>query len=109
MGNVNRFANKVSQDARCYSTVIGSVVLGAIVVFLCGCGEDRPESDATVVPAVEPFQLGEISRMHRTPGFLFAGQPSPADFQKLKEFGVKTVVNLSVNFAIAAIVDMNSP
>lgn len=79
---------------RTYRRTARYIAAALTAVFLFGCGGSSPGSRATPVPPVEPFQLGEISRLHRSPGFLLAGQPSPDDLQKAKGYGVKTVVNL---------------
>lgn len=44
--------------------------------------------------ALEPFQCGEVQRLHTMKGVFMASQPQPADFEQAKMGGIELVVNM---------------
>jgi uncharacterized protein (TIGR01244 family) len=45
-------------------------------------------------PTLEPYQCGDVQRIHTFQGIFLASQPTPVDFEHAQKGGIKTVVNL---------------
>lgn len=43
---------------------------------------------------LEPYQCGDVQRIHAFQGMFLASQPTAADFEHAKQNGIKTVINL---------------
>lgn len=74
--------------------------LPAVLVLLGACAgpaekqpapSPAPGSGAAVL---EPFQCGEVQRIHTFQNIFLASQPSAQDFEHARKNGIKTVVNL---------------
>jgi len=66
----------------------------SLMVCSAGHGEDKPTASPAAAEKLEACQLGMIQQLHSLGGVYLAGQPSPEDFQLVKERGIRTVVNL---------------
>ena len=77
----------------------------AILSFGCKSADDpsRPQPDVAVEEAahelpvaekLEPYECGNVTRLHTYDGIFLGSQPSPADFEQAKKGGIKTVINL---------------
>src|SRR5690606_22896071 len=58
----------------------------------------RPQAmaEAHALPmaeTLEPYECGEVTRLHTIGGIFLASQPSPADFEQAKMGGIRTVIN----------------
>lgn len=65
----------------------------AVLLAAGGC-EEGERAELLSSETLEPVALGEIATLHARGDVLLASQPTPADFEKLKSDGVRTVVNL---------------
>jgi len=61
---------------------------------LSGCKADSAEHTAITTSKLEPYECGEITRLHTYNGVFLASQPTVTDFEQAKKGGVKTVINL---------------
>ncbi len=52
------------------------------------------EHKAIVTEKLEPYECGDIKKLHTYGGIFLASQPQPADFEQAKKGGVKTVINM---------------
>lgn len=55
---------------------------------------ETAKHEAIVAEKLEPYECGEIARLHTFQGIFLASQPSPADFEQARKGGVKTVINI---------------
>lgn len=79
---------------------LAALIMSQSLVVSCGSTEEttipaEPESGehALVFDSLQPFECGEIQRMHTFDGIFLSGQPTPDDFEQAKLLGIKTVVN----------------
>lgn len=93
-----------------------SIAVATAVIFVSGCREDpagssadpsapspTPASPAPAVPPpkdavsaderLAPVSCGAIARLHAFGDIWLASQPSPADLERAKEAGIRTVIN----------------
>jgi uncharacterized protein (TIGR01244 family) len=70
----------------------------ALSLLLGACGKNTPETQgehkAITGDKLEPYECGDISKLHTYGGIFLASQPAAADFDEAKKDGVKTVINL---------------
>lgn len=74
-----------------------ALILPLILTVGCilpGCKTDSAEHKAITTSKLEPYECGEITRLHTYNGVFLASQPAAADFEQAKKGGVKTVINL---------------
>lgn len=79
-----------------------AISAAATALALTGCRSDGGAEGASmaephtavITQQLEPYECGEITRLHTFQGFFLASQPAPADFEQAKKGGVKTVINL---------------
>ena len=77
------------------------VVAGAVACSKADTPAAMPKVDtpaaehkAITTEKLEPFECGEITRLHTLGGVFLASQPKPEYFAQAKKGGVKTVINL---------------
>jgi len=72
--------------------------LALALLAAAGCTSRATAVEARLEPAaaapLEPDECGSIARLHASGGVLLASQPSPADFERASERGVRTVIDL---------------
>ena len=82
--------------------IFGSI---ASVLLLPSCSSDEEEETAgdeksgkdhvaITTEKLEPYECGDVSRLHTLGGVFLASQPNPSDFEQAKDGGIKTVINL---------------
>ncbi|MFY9345420.1 MAG: sulfur transferase domain-containing protein [Planctomycetota bacterium] len=80
-------------------------ILAPFVALLASACGGRPGSSTTpapvaatkaqpAAPVLEPFQCGNVQRIHSFGDIFLASQPTPADFEHAQKNGIKTVVNM---------------
>ncbi len=74
--------------------ILITAALGALLSFVVGACSGTAQHKPPVSEKLEPYQCGTIERLHTLGGVFLASQPKPEDFQKAKDNGVKTVVDL---------------
>ncbi len=72
--------------------MLGPVGLLIFVLLLGGCISKQTVEQTTA--KLEPVQLGNTPNVHKYQQIFLAGQPSEADFEIVKQAGIKTVINL---------------
>lgn len=80
-----------------------------MAAFLVACGKEKPATETTSQTAsnetaaehkaittekLEPYECGDITRLHTYNGIFLASQPGVEDFEQAKAGGVQTVINL---------------
>lgn len=75
------------------------VFIGFLTLVLGACtaapqSDSQPEHNTITTEKLEPYECGEITRLHTYGGVFLASQPKPADFERALQGGVKTVINL---------------
>mgnify|MGYP002378009615 CR=1 FL=1 len=87
-------------------TMRRSPFLIALALFAASCSgvPDAPPPAPPAPPAaakatpgadvLEPYQCGDVQRIHTFQGLFLASQPTPADFEHAQKNGIKTVVDL---------------
>lgn len=75
-----------------------AVALTLFAGIFTGCSTtETPEASehrAITTERLEPYECGNIARLHTYGGVFLASQPQPEDFEQAKKGGVKTVINL---------------
>jgi uncharacterized protein (TIGR01244 family) len=79
-----------------------AISLGALTALFASCGTTTddvapPTTTAATPPAaerLEPYECGNVQRIHTLGGVFLASQPQPVDFEHAQKGGIKTVVNL---------------
>ena len=69
------------------TTILAMGVL--LVAVAAGAAEQPPSGDK-----LEPYECGNVQRLHVFGGKFLASQPDQADFKTASEAGIKTVINL---------------
>ncbi len=64
-----------------------------LMILVAGC-KSEPSHTAITTDKLEPYQCGNVARLHTYKGIFLASQPSADDFAQAKNGGVKTVINL---------------
>jgi len=68
------------------------------LLLAAGCAAEPRESasghKAVTTDKLEPYECGTITRLHTYQGVFLASQPQPEDFERARNGGVKTVINL---------------
>ncbi|MEM9556140.1 MAG: protein tyrosine phosphatase family protein [Acidobacteriota bacterium] len=85
---------------RSRSSTLGLTVLALLCALLLAMptfagsvgGQDHGKAPAAEAP--ETPEYGTIARLHTLDGVFLASQPQPADFERARTDGVKTVINL---------------
>lgn len=57
-------------------------------------GDAEEKHIAITTEKLEPYECGDVTRLHTLGGVFLASQPNPSDFEQAKKGGVKTVINL---------------
>ena len=78
------------------STFAVALTLFAGVFTGCSTTEtpEAREHRAITTERLEPYECGNITRLHTYGGVFLASQPQPEDFEQAKKGGVRTVINL---------------
>ena len=77
------------------STNTFALVAFGVLFLNIGCRQGSDQSHkAITTEKLEPYECGEISKLHTLGGIFLSSQPKPADFEQAKKGGIKTVVNL---------------
>lgn len=81
------------------NTLLTTTGILAFSLFLTSCGKNgdddsQAEHKAITTDKLEPYECGEITKLHTYGGVFLASQPTAADFEQAKKGGVKTVINL---------------
>lgn len=83
-----------------------AATVAAALIALAGCESKKepapapkagtPEKPhvAVTTEKLEPYECGDITRLHTLGGVFLASQPKPGDFESAKKGGVKTIINL---------------
>ncbi len=67
----------------------------SLALFATACSSPPvAETHAPGADVLEPYQCGDVQRIHTFQGIFLASQPTPVDFEHAKKGGIKTVVNL---------------
>lgn len=92
--------SRTSDHARNLAALAGAI----LALSLAGCqafddAEDdqqaaQTEHKAITTDVLEPYECGQITRLHTFQGIFLASQPAPEDFVQAKAGGVKTVINI---------------
>lgn len=69
-------------------------ILSAGLALLATACAGTPTPKAPGADVLEPYQCGDVQRIHTFQGLFLASQPAPVDFEHAKKGGIKTVVNL---------------
>ncbi len=77
----------------CISAALGAL-LSTAAGSCSGAAQRKPPVPEKVTEKLEPYQCGTIERLHTLGGVFLASQPKSEDFEKAKDGGVKTVVDL---------------
>jgi uncharacterized protein (TIGR01244 family) len=92
----------MTQETRAMTTR-RSPFLFALALFAASCSgvpDTPPPAPIAAVKAapgadvLEPYQCGDVQRIHAFQGMFLASQPTPVDFEHAQENGIKTVVDL---------------
>ncbi len=62
------------------------------LLFLPAPALAEPPTQTT--ETLQPFECGSVKKLHTLGGVFLAGQPAPADFEHVKNAGIRTVINL---------------
>ncbi|MEX2213299.1 MAG: protein tyrosine phosphatase family protein [Phycisphaeraceae bacterium] len=69
--------------------------IASLLAIIAGCQTtSKQEHKAITTDKLEPYQCGDVAKLHTYKGVFLASQPSADDFAQAKKGGVKTVVNL---------------
>ncbi len=74
---------------RSFLTVVSVFAAAALLGSCSGSGHRAFVSDE-----LEPYECGQVQKLHTQGGIFLASQPQAADFAQAKEGGIKTVINL---------------
>ena len=69
----------------------------ATALYSCSATSDSMHQDGqppVVSEKLEPYECGDIARLHTYDSIFLASQPKPADFEQVAKSGVKTVINI---------------
>lgn len=69
-------------------------LLSSLSLLSCSPSEDTGAATTSGADRVQPHKWGSISKVHKLDGIYLAGQPKEADFEAIKNDGIKTVINL---------------
>lgn len=72
-------------------TILLGLVLPLAMAMFAAAADKKPP---TAAEKLEPYECGDVTRLHTLGGVFLASQPKPADFKTAQEGGIKTVVNL---------------
>lgn len=89
-------ANKFALNGLTWALVLGTVAV-------CACR--APQVGSTESPGstrLEPYQCGNVQRLHTLDGVYLASQPAAADFEQAAENGIRTILNLRENEEVTA-------
>lgn len=91
--------SRSSEHAKSLAALAGAI----LALSLAGCqafddAEDdqqtQTEHKAITTETLEPYECGQITRLHTFQGVFLASQPAPEDFEQAKMGGVRTVINI---------------
>lgn len=72
--------------------------LPALTLLFGACQGGEPHAEEHLPPmaaeTLEPYECGEVTRLHTFEGVFLASQPSEADFEQASKGGIRTVINL---------------
>lgn len=76
------------------SAILAAISLPSLCILnSCNQPEQATKTEAST-DALEPYELGEISTLHKFGEVYLASQPQESDFETAKNAGVKTVINM---------------
>lgn len=74
--------------------LLSVVVLAALALGLFAPAALAAAKEASSSNSLEPYECGDVDRIHTLDKFFLASQPAPNDFEQAKKGGIRTVINL---------------
>lgn len=76
------------------SAILAAIAIPSICTLnSCSQSEKASETEANT-QVLEPYELGEISTLHKFGDMYLASQPQEDDFETAKNAGIRTVINM---------------